>query len=199
MSLWESADCADWHAALDRYPAVIAAQGVNGLADLDRWYRDDLPALIAGREPPSLLHDELVRVTSWKMKRGVWREHNRRLVADNEASRVEAASREAFAGVPDPRKPVAVLSSLAGVGPATASAVLAAYCPEVYPFFDELVALQIPALGPVAFTAAYYGRYAAELRAQAARLTGVCPHGAWTAHAASQALWAAAGGKAHAP
>ena len=72
-----------------------------------------------------------------------------------------------------------------------ASAVLAAARPDIYPFFDEVVAQQIPGLGPVAFTPAYYGRYADRLRARAGELGG-----GWTAHAVGQALWAAAGGKA---
>src|SRR5438067_5157002 len=76
MQLWDNADCAVWDATLDRYPAVVRAQEVTGLVDLDRWYHDDLPGLIAGRTPPYITRDELARVTSWKMKRGVWRERN---------------------------------------------------------------------------------------------------------------------------
>ncbi|MEW5719514.1 MAG: hypothetical protein AB1817_12850, partial [Chloroflexota bacterium] len=79
--------------------------------------------------------------------------------------------------------------------PATSSAVLACRAPSIYPFFDELVVAQIPGLGKVAFTAAYYQRYAAQLRDCAERLRKTCPHRAWTAHAVSQALWSASGGK----
>jgi hypothetical protein len=109
---------------------------------------------------------------------------------------VKQTSREAFAAVPDPRKPVDILSTLAGVGPATSSAVLACYAPTMYPFFDELVAAQIPGLGKVAFTATYYQRYAAALRERVARLNAQCKHREWTAHDVSQALWTASGGKA---
>jgi len=88
-----------------------------------------------------------------------------------------------------------LLSQLAGVGPATASGVLACIAPVLYPFFDELVAMQIPGLGKVAFTATYYQRYAAQLRERAARLQKACAHFEWTAHAIGQALWSASGGK----
>ncbi len=198
-NLWNSAACADWDAALARYPAVVAAQGVNGLVDLDRWYREELTGLLAARRPGFVTPEELDRVLSWKMKRGAWRERNRRLVRGNDPAAVDAAGRAALAAVPDPRRPIAALATLAGVGPATASAVLAAVRPDVYPFFDELIAQQIPDLGPVAFTAAYYQRYAARLRERTARLLQDCPAGGWTAHAAGQALWAASGGKAGVP
>jgi hypothetical protein len=203
--LWQSKSCDDWHAALDRYPAIIQAQQVNGLADLDAWVRDELPRLIAVRtlapparagEPAHITREELERVTVWKMKRGVWRERNRLLVLGNNAQQVKQTSIEAFAAVPDPRKPIDFLSNLAGVGPATSSAVLACYTPKIFPFFDELVAQQIPRLGKVAFTASYYQRYAAALRERAGQLNRECAHRKWSAHDVSQALWSASGGKA---
>ncbi|MGE5141172.1 MAG: hypothetical protein ACM3JD_17015 [Rudaea sp.] len=196
MSLWSARSCEKWHTALDLYPEIIGKQGARGLVELDGWYREEFPKRLAAREQGYITRDELEQVTRWKMQRGVWRERNRLLVAGNDPAEVERASREAFAAVPDPRQPIAILSRLAGVGPATASAVVAAYRPDIYPFFDELVAAQIPDLGPVSFTAAYYQRYAARLRERAEKLNRACPDERWTAHALSQALWAASGGKA---
>jgi hypothetical protein len=170
MNLWKSEHCTDWQMALDQYPEVIRAQRVRGLAELDAWYRSDFPRLVAGRTPAYITRSELERVTTWKMKRGVWRERNRLLLAGNSPAVIKKTSREAFAAVPDPRKPISIFSGLAGVGPATASAVLAGYSPALFPFFDELVAQQIPDLGAIAFTAAYYQRYAAALRERAAKM-----------------------------
>ncbi|HET6313162.1 MAG TPA: hypothetical protein VFH60_04950 [Chloroflexia bacterium] len=195
-ALWDNSDCAAWHQALDSYSQVVRAQDASGLEELDLWYREELPGLLASRTPPYATRDELVRATRWKMKRGVWRQRNLLLVEGNSESDVEQTSREALAAVPDPRKPVSLLVRLAGVGPATASAVLSAHSPQVYPFFDELVAEQIPGLGDVAFTAPYYARYAELLRTRAQQLSGECSHRAWTANDVSQALWAASGGKA---
>lgn len=196
MKLWHTKGCAAWHDALDRYAEVVRTQGVNGLTEIDEWYRGELPGLIASREPPYVTLAELERATAWKMKRGVWRERNRLLVKSNRSAQVKQASRESFAAVPDPRQPVDLLTALAGVGPATASAVLAAYSPAVYPFFDELVGVQIPGLEKVAFTASYYQRYAAAIRERAAKLSEQCKHKEWTAQEVSQALWSASGGKA---
>lgn len=196
MNLWNSHNCMDWDAALERYAAVIRAQGVRGLAEVDTWYRTKLPALVAERTKPYVTRAELVRLTTWKMKRGVWRERNRLLVIGNSPSTVKTASARAFAAIPDLRQPITILSDLEGVGPATASAVLASYSPDLYPFFDELVAQQVLHLGAVAFTPAYYQRYAGALRERAAKLNARCDHRKWSAHDVSQALWAFSGGKA---
>ncbi len=194
-NLWTTKSCVNWHSALDLYPAVVEQQGVRGLQQVDNWYRTEFPVLLQAREPAFMTHEELEQVTRWKMLRGVWRERNRLLVAGNDRREVEQASREACAAVPDPRQPILVLSRLAGVGPATASGVLAAFRPDIYPFFDELVAAQIPDLGPASFTAPYYLRYAARLCERADKLNKACTHQQWTAQDLSQALWAASGGK----
>lgn len=189
-SLWKSAALPEWKRALARYPEVIEAQRVESLPALDSWYRTELPAAIAGRGAPHVTHDELVRVTRWKMARGVWRARNLVLVQGNGPATVLATSQTALAAIPDPRIPIAELSRLAGVGPATASAVAAAAAPEHYPFFDELVAAQVPGLGAVAFTPAYYMRYANALRTRAQALGGK-----WTPALVERALWAHVGGK----
>lgn len=189
MSLWPSDDLAAWQQALQRYESVIDAQGVARLPELDRWYRKELPSAISKRVPGYVTHPELVRVTEWKMARGVWRGRNLALVRGNDEHRVEDASRQALAAMPDPKRPIALLAELAGVGPATASAIAAAAEPGIYPFFDELVAAQVPGLGTVAFTPSYYARYAEALRERASHL-GLSPA------QVEQALWVHAGGKA---
>jgi hypothetical protein len=90
--------------------------------------------------------------------------------------------------------PVQRLSELEGVGPATASAVLAPFRPDLYPFFDEWIAKQIPGLGKVAFTPSYYWKYAEALRGKAREVSKVCKK-AWGAHDVGQALWVESGGK----
>ena len=189
--LWSSTATSAWHAALDRYAGVIAAQGVARLPDLDAWYRDELPAAIGRRRAPHVTLPELVRLTEWKMARGVWRAPNLVLVRGNAPEEVVRASTEALARIPHPTAPISGLAKLDGVGPATASAVAAAAAPERYPFFDELVAAQVPGLGKVAWTLGYYARYAEALRERAARLEK-----GWTPAMVERALWAEAGGKA---
>lgn len=188
--LWTDTSSTRWREALHSYPDVIAAQNVRRLPELDEWYRGELPSLIASRDPAFITHDELVRITEWKMARGVWRARNLVLVRGNPAEEVQRVSAQAFQKVPDPTAPVKQLSALAGIGPATASAVVAASHPAVYPFFDELVAAQIPQAEAVVFNLKYYAWYAEALRARAKQLGGE-----WTPGSVEQALWANSGGK----
>jgi hypothetical protein len=187
--LW-NAEPARFREALARYDAVIARQAVARLSELDRWYREELPSAIAARQPMHVTHPELVRLTEWKMARGVWRAPNLVLVRGNDPAAVVETSAAALAAIPHPTAPIARLATLAGVGPATASAVAAAVSPERYPFFDELVAAQLPGLGPIAWTLGYYARYAATLRERATALGGE-----WTPVLVERALWAHVGGK----
>jgi hypothetical protein len=188
--LWSSSSRADWSASLDRYVDVVAQQGVEKLPALDRWYREELPGLLASRMAMHLELPELVKLTEWKMARGVWRAPNLVLVKGNPPDVVIRTSRDALSKIPHPSAPISTLATLAGVGPATASAVTAAVAPETYPFFDELVAEQVPALGKVAWTLGYYKKYAEALRERASALgTG------WTPVMVERALWANIGGK----
>jgi hypothetical protein len=190
-SLWTRPAPGAWRDALASYEEVLTQQGVAKLPERDRWYREELPAAIEARRQRHVTLAELVRITEWKMARGVWRARNLILVRSNDAAAVRDASAAALARVPDPTAPIAALAELSGVGPATASAVLAAAAPSIYPFFDELVAGQIPALGKIAFTLGYYARYADALRQRALHLGP-----GWTPVMVERALWAHVGGKA---
>jgi hypothetical protein len=195
MTLWHAEHDAEWRAALACYVHVVERQGVTRLPELDRWYRDELPATMHARTPMHVAHDELVRLTEWKMARGVWRAPNLVLVRSNAPDVVVDTSRTACEAActpsPHPTAPIKLLSTLKGVGPATASAVTAAAAPGMYPFFDELVAAQVPSLGTVAWTLGYYARYAAALRERAALLGND-----WTPVMVERALWSYVGGKA---
>ncbi len=189
--LWTIIDVRPWTAALRAYPSVVAAQQIAELGDLDRWYTDELPTLLAERDEPYIDREELTRIVKWKMMRGEWHQRNLLLVRSNRDADIRAASQEAFALAPEPRAPLTRLAKLDGVGPATASAVLGACRGDLYPFLDELVGAAIAELGEPKFTAPYYVRYAEALRNRAADLGGD-----WTAQRVGLALWAASGGKA---
>ena len=190
FDLWSSADVHAWRAALDRYDSVIAAQGSAKLVELDRWYRHELPDAVQARSPMHATLAELVRLTEWKMARGVFRARNLVLVKGNDEKTVRERSNRALALAPHPTAVVKELAELSGVGPATASALAAAAHPSLYPFFDELVAWQIPGMTDVAFTLGFYGKYAESIRTRAAQLGDE-----WTPVMAESALWSHSGGK----
>jgi hypothetical protein len=190
-ALWASTKDREWRSALERYDEVVSTQGVARLQELDRWYRLELPDLIRQRRPAHVTHAELVSLTEWKMARGVWRAPNLVLVRSNASTVVMETSAAALAAVPHATAPIAQLAQLKGVGPATASAAAAAFAPGTYPFFDELVAGQVPTLGKVEWTLRYYARYADALRARAIALGQQ-----WTPVMVERALWSNVGGKA---
>ena len=101
-TLWRATSTERWHDALASYEDVVSRQRVARLAELDQWYRDELPGAIAARDKPYVTHAELVRLTEWKMARGVWRAPNLVLVRGNDARQVVETSTAAFAAVPHP-------------------------------------------------------------------------------------------------
>lgn len=188
--LWHVSDPTHWRRALDVYPDVIVRQDVARLPELDAWYRDEFPAVVASRRLVHVTLAELIRITEWKMYRGVWRAPNLVRVRNNSADEVIETTVRGLSRCPHPTQPIGEIAKLGGVGPATASAVVAALMPTVYPFFDELVAAQIPELGPVKWTLGYYARYAEFLRARALALGAE-----WTPVMIERALWSSVGGK----
>jgi hypothetical protein len=164
---------------------------VARLVELDAWYRDELPDAIRARRAPHVTLAELARLTEWKMARGVWRAPNLVLVRGNapttviETSTAALAAADAVAG-PTPSSLASMAIGALGCGTAAS-----AYSPEHYPFFDELVAAQVPQLGVVKWTLGFYATYAQALRERASTLGG-----GWTPGMVERALWAHSGGKA---
>ncbi|OEL21437.1 hypothetical protein BAE44_0017544 [Dichanthelium oligosanthes] len=180
-----SGDAAAWRAALAAYDRRLEALDKPDLVAVDSYYRHELPALLRGRDPaPFIAKTELVRLLQWKLSRGKWRSHatnaiNWVLVArprlmdfvkglDDAA--VESASRKAFAALPDLSKAITELTVLKGVGPATASAVLAAYAPDVAPFMSDEA--MVAALGNAKeYTLKQYLVFADKLQGKAKELS----------------------------
>lgn len=189
LSLWSSDQSSPWRDALASYDDALGCLPHARLRELDAWYRHELPPLVRARAPLHLTHDEMVRVTEWKMARGVWRAPNLVLVKSNPPGAVEEATSAAAGLLTNPAKALAAVTALKGVGPATASAALAIMAPYAFPFFDEIVAGQVTELGAVAWTAPYYRKYAAALTARAESLRGVLGN-EWTATHCERALWA---------
>ncbi len=205
MTLWNTKPCKAWRKKWSQYDALIVAHAVNQLPEIDAWYRNELPRLLTPRNPAHVTKDEFLEILRWKMKRGDWREYNRIRIANTDARVIQnaaqaglTAARDLDTNVPtaskEYKRPIQIVCELDGVGPATASALLAAYRPDLYPFFDEWIGKQIEGLEKVAFTPAYYWKYADALRTKAKELQKRC--GAeWNAQEVGQALWVASGGK----
>ncbi|GLT41208.1 hypothetical protein SLA2020_152890 [Shorea laevis] len=127
-----------WREALSSYESRIESLKKPDLISLDDFYRNKLPTLLRERNPnPFLTTSELSLLMQWKLTRGKWRPRLLNFVSSLDDSVVKSASQKAFESLPDVSKAVSELTVLKGVGPATASAILAAYAPDIAPFMSD--------------------------------------------------------------
>lgn len=135
---FECSDLSIWKEAINSYKSRIESLNKPNLISLDEFYRDELPSLLHQRNPnPFMTTSELSRLMQWKLTRGKWRPRLLDFVSSLDDSTVKSASQKAFQSLPDVSKAISELTVLKGVGPATASAVLAAYAPETAPFMSD--------------------------------------------------------------
>ena len=133
-------DISSWKAALSSYKSSIESLNKPNLISLDDFYRNELPVLVKQRNPtPYITTDELSKLMQWKLSRGKWRPRLLDFVSSLNDDVVKSASRKAFESLPDVSKAVKELTVLKGVGPATASAILAAHAPHITPFMSDEV------------------------------------------------------------
>ncbi|EQC34998.1 hypothetical protein SDRG_07240 [Saprolegnia diclina VS20] len=181
--LWASTDEADWAAIHATYDNV-AASLEEPLRSLEAWYRAELPELLITQG--HITQAQLSKLMQWKLAKGKWRPRLQAFVDALDDAEVQAASTKGFAAVNDGnvREAVAAISELKGVGPATASAVLAAYSRSVAFMGDEALNAMTKAIGARQYTLPHFVRFTEALRARATVLGG-----AWTPQALQEALW----------
>ncbi|KAF4370038.1 uncharacterized protein LOC115712824 isoform X2 [Cannabis sativa] len=133
--------CSDlnlWQEALSAYPSRIQSLNKPHLVSLDDYYRNELPPLLHQRKPnPYITTSELSKLMQWKLTRGKWRPRLLDFVSGLDDDLVKSASEKGFQSLPNVSKALSELTVLKGVGPATASAILAAYAPDVAPFMSD--------------------------------------------------------------
>jgi len=140
------------------------------LSKIDRWLRNELPAVVKGRNPPSILPTDLSDLMKWKLGRGKFRPRLQQLAESNSPELVAHASKSAFelldGGIPKLRAALDELCVMKGVGPATASLILSIYAPHIAPFMsDEAVQATSPSSAKIDYTAQRYLQYANEVEA----------------------------------
>ncbi|CAM8939072.1 unnamed protein product [Rhodiola kirilowii] len=182
-----------WKLELSSYSDRLKSLKNPDLISLDEFYRIDLPSLIENRNPnPYITASELVELMKWKLKRGKWRPRLLEFVSALDDEVVESASRKAFEALPDVSKAVSELTVLKGVGPATASAVLAAHAPQVAPFMSDEA--MVAALGSAKdYTLKQYVKFSSKMQEKAKELSS--NDLTFTPSDVERALWSAAIGK----
>jgi len=171
------------------------AEGKPGKAEallkLDKWYQNDLPKKIKSRgKEGHVTHEELVQTIKWKLARGVFRPRLKDLIQMNTPRVVLQESKKAFRAIfkrNDLEAAMGALSNLKGVGPAMASAVLAAGCPELAPFMADECLLSMGDTEGIDYTMKEYMKLVAKTQACVDRLNE--QGGSWTPHKVELAVW----------
>ncbi|XP_037547576.1 uncharacterized protein zgc:112496 [Nematolebias whitei] len=193
-ALFACEEPATWRSVYEKYWDVVEvkAKGKKSgkLLELEKWYQEELPSLISSRPDEHITRSELVKLMEWKLTRGKFRPRLQQLVASNSEDVVKKCSRRAFGLLPDVQAAIAELSSLKGVGPATASAVLAAGAPRLTAFMSDEAVESVPGLAPIQYTAKHYALYLNKIAARSAKLNKVDPQQDWTPHRLELCLWA---------
>lgn len=144
--------------ALKMKSALKKQKNGENLEQLDEWYQEKLGKLALSRAPPHITGDELVRLMKWKLARGKFRPRLVELASSNSEEVVRSASKKgiALASKKKVGEAINALVVLKGVGPATASGILAACVPENCCFFADEVAHAIPSLASLKYNATEY-------------------------------------------
>jgi hypothetical protein len=165
------------------------------LIKLDNWFQNELPKKIKSRgKEAHLTHDELVQTIKWKLARGKFRPRLKDLIQMNTPRVVIQETKKSFRNLfkrNDLEASIHALCNLKGVGPAMASAVLAAAAPETAPFMADECLLSMPDIEGIDYTMKEYMKYVEKTRACVERLNSSLPdtESSWTPHKVELAIW----------
>jgi len=165
------------------------------LIKLDKWFQNDLPKKIKSRgKEAHITHEELVQTIKWKLARGKFRPRLKDLITMNTPRMVVQESKKSFRNLfkrNDLEASISSLCTLKGVGPAMASAVIAAAAPEVAPFMADECLLSMPDIEGIDYTMKEYMKYVEKTKECVERLnsqTQGSPN-PWTPHRVELAIW----------
>ncbi|KAK2452673.1 DNA binding protein [Trifolium repens] len=197
---FECKDVSVWKEALSTYSSQIQSLSLSknkpNLVSLNQFYCNELPSLLHQRNPnPFITTQELSKLMQWKLSRGKWRPRLLDFVSSIDENVVKRASEKAFESLPDISKAITELSALKGVGPATASAVLAAFAPNLTPFMSD-EAMQAALGNSKDYTLKQYLIFANKLQEKAKELSS--EEALFTPSDIERALWSSAIGKSSA-
>ncbi|XP_057682909.1 uncharacterized protein zgc:112496 isoform X2 [Corythoichthys intestinalis] len=184
---WRKVEGKYWHVVEAKSKSKKASGGK--LQNLDKWYQEELPATISSRCDKHVTLSEMVKLMEWKLTRGKFRPRLQQLVSSNSESAVAECSRKAFNLLPDVAAAISELGSLKGVGPATASAVLAAGAPEQTAFMSDEAVASVPGLLPIQYTAKHYAFYLNKM-VEMTKTLNKDPQPDWTPQRLERCLWA---------
>jgi hypothetical protein len=178
LSLLKCSHIDTWNRELQRYDEAVKEVATQKkkkeLITLDQWLWNEFPSDVKSRSPHHITLEELSKVMEWKLKRGKFRPALQGLVKQNSDSSVIQTSTASLALLQANKwkESLKKMSELRGVGPATASAILAPLCPDV-PFMADEV-LEAATSRPREYTLGAYGDMRDSLRSIHTHLEGDC-------------------------
>lgn len=193
---FETGTPAQFEYVLSKYEETLRAKAESKsskpetLIKLDQWYQKELPKKIKSRgKEAHLTHEEIVQCIKWKLARGVFRPRLKDLVQMNTPRVVMQETKKAFRHLQKQNleAAVAAMSNLKGVGPAMASAVLAAGAPELAPFMADECLMALPDMEGIDYTMKEYMKLVEKTRECVERLNS--QGGSWTPHKVELAVW----------
>ena len=196
-TLWQTNGVEDWQLHLQNVKSRVTALEKPRMEELDRWWNEELPAILHVRDQCYLDKEDVVKLVDWKLTRGKWRPKLLQYAKDASDEAVTATTKKVFASLRTAAEPamqhveeaLKELTSLKGIGPATASAMLTAVCPSLPFMSDEALAAALH--GPPEYTVKKYIQLVDALRNKAAMLSKASDT-SWTAAQVERALWSEA-------
>jgi hypothetical protein len=139
VRLSQCKDDSIWLSIESKYSDMIAEKGGNELVELDQFC-EDLAATMKAEQ--QITKDELLKIVQWKFLIGKPRYALMNHLKANTAAQVKENTKAGFASTNegDAKQAISEVAKLRGVGPATASAILSIYKPEMFAFMaDEVI------------------------------------------------------------
>ncbi|ROT42284.1 hypothetical protein SODALDRAFT_326466, partial [Sodiomyces alkalinus F11] len=113
----------------------------KSLEELDRFRYAEAPSLFSQNHPKrAMSHEDVKVLVDWKLRHGRFRPTLMKLVSSNDPENVEETIKQGidiYRDESDASKSLKMLTKLKGIGPATASLLLAVHFPDEVPFFSD--------------------------------------------------------------
>ncbi|KAK1975974.1 hypothetical protein LZ30DRAFT_330168 [Colletotrichum cereale] len=145
----DNISCEEFQQLLANYSPLIesisASKGARAdqktLQELDQFRFVEAPALFSQDGPKRAMnHNDVKSLVDWKLRHGKFRPTLTKLVSSNDSSAVQETVKEAinkYRDMADLSAALNILTKMKGIGPATASLILAVHYPQKVLFFSD--------------------------------------------------------------
>lgn len=192
---WQNQDYAKWQNMDKKYEMVIAKIAKTKKQDLnslDAWYVNEFSSSLQSQQYMTQL--QASKLMTWKLCKGKFRPRLQKFIDELSDSDVKDATTKGIACLKsgDTKAAFKHFTALKGVGPATASAIAAAYDGN-YPFMgDEALEAVAAIIGKRVYTMPHYLEFKVLLEKKAAWLNEKSIGIKWDAQRVQRCLYTAA-------